>query len=135
MRHRVHRGARKTSNLPPKPVAKEDCTRSELLRADGGAGDARSCDRRFLIAPTATVMRLVPEDSVWSWSQMLVCLEGFILILISPTGCGDLEFVQRLYSRFAFLAFFALLAFSGINSLIVFNSLRGFDSRRLHQQV
>jgi hypothetical protein len=32
-----------------------------------------------------------------------------------------------LYSRFAFLAFFALLAFSGINNFSVFNGLRGFD--------
>jgi hypothetical protein len=43
------------------------------------------------------------------------------------------HFVQRLYSRFAFLAFFAVLAVLGINDLSVFNILRGFDSRRLHQ--
>jgi hypothetical protein len=42
------------------------------------------------------------------------------------------HFVQRLYSRFAFLALLALLAFSGISNLSVFNSLRGFDSRCLH---
>ena len=42
------------------------------------------------------------------------------------------HFVQRLYSRFAFLAFLALLASPEFNKLRVFNILRGFGSRRLH---
>jgi hypothetical protein len=44
------------------------------------------------------------------------------------------DFVQRLYSRFAFLAFLALLAFPEISNLPVLNTLRGFDSRRLHHK-
>jgi hypothetical protein len=42
------------------------------------------------------------------------------------------HYVQHLYSRFAFLAFFAVLAALGINNLSVFNNLPGFDSRRFH---
>jgi hypothetical protein len=45
---------------------------------------------------------------------------------------ADRNFVQRLYSRFAFLAFLALLAFFEISNLRVLNTPRGFDSRRLH---
>ena len=48
-------------------------------------------------------------------------------------GRGKAFFVQRLYSRFAFLAFFAVWAVLKVNKLSVFNILRGFDSRRLHQ--
>lgn len=44
---------------------------------------------------------------------------------------ADRNFVQRLYSRFAFLAFLALLAFFEISNLRVLNTPRGFDSRRL----
>jgi hypothetical protein len=42
------------------------------------------------------------------------------------------DFVQHLYSRFAFLAFVAFLAFLEISNLRVLNTLSGFDSRRLH---
>jgi hypothetical protein len=42
------------------------------------------------------------------------------------------HFVQRLYSRFALLAFLVLLATREMSNLRVFNTLRGFDSRRLH---
>jgi hypothetical protein len=50
----------------------------------------------------------------------------------APGGPGKGIFVQRLYSRFAFLVSLALLAIPGINNFSVFNGLRGFDSRRLH---
>jgi hypothetical protein len=52
-------------------------------------------------------------------------------------GCAVVEHisVQRLYSRFAILALVALLASLVINNLILFNILRRFDSRGLHQQV
>jgi hypothetical protein len=43
------------------------------------------------------------------------------------------DFVQRLYSRFAFLALLAFLAFLEISNLRVLNTRHGFDSRRLHQ--
>ena len=42
------------------------------------------------------------------------------------------DFVQGLYSRFAFLALLALLAFLEISNLCVINTWSGFDSRRLH---
>jgi hypothetical protein len=45
---------------------------------------------------------------------------------------ADRNFVQRLYSRSAFLAFLALLAFLEISNLRVLNAHHGFDSRRLH---
>ncbi len=46
---------------------------------------------------------------------------------------ADRNFVQRLYSRFDFLAFLAFLAFLEISNLRALNTLPGFDSHRLHQ--
>ena len=45
----------------------------------------------------------------------------------------ELDFVQRLYSRFAFLALLAFLPFLEISNLRVLKARHGFDSRRFHQ--
>jgi hypothetical protein len=45
----------------------------------------------------------------------------------------DLDFVQSLYSRCAFLAIVAFLAFLAISNLRVLKARHGFDSRRFHQ--
>src|SRR6266851_5418749 len=68
----------------------------------------------------------------WSDPHCIAADRKRTAVRATKAQTADRNFVQRLYSRFAFVAFLALLAFLEISNLRVLNTLHGFDSHRLH---